>query len=441
MTKPKTAKDFKGVPVDERPWSVLGPAQRDDRLDRLPWHEREHFLKLLEDARPLVQMRAKRSSFLNMKYLIATVKEGGDPGAPKRPPRGTLPPKAESSHGMQDAPSPPAAPSLPKHENLDRLFDAVKQADEKPAIHEGTTGLMRALFDPRQIRQKLTVNGRLRLDPEAIMIMSLAPSFHAIATGLDPEPWQADILDSFSIRLGVLAARQCGKSLVTSRKASAFAICHPGSTVLVIAPTLRQSTEFLLKCTGVMGLSGIRLSAQSQFQLTLADKQPGAGSRIIALPGSAEDEGNSVRGFSSDMLILEEASFIPEIVIRTVLPSIAARPKAQLIGISSAGLLGSFFHSVMTDPNSGWETHTVTAEGSGRFTPAQLDELKRTLGARYDTEMSCRWSSIGEGLFGEDVFTAAFGSPADPIVTPADPVDEPLSEWVDIDQIFSARIA
>jgi hypothetical protein len=85
MTKAKTAKNYAGsnIPLDERPWSCLITAHQEARLDRLPWHEREHFLKLLEDARPLVQMRAKRSSFLNMKYLIATMKAGGDPGAPK----------------------------------------------------------------------------------------------------------------------------------------------------------------------------------------------------------------------------------------------------------------------------------------------------------------------------------------------------------------------
>jgi hypothetical protein len=95
----------------------------------------------------------------------------------------------------------------------------------------------------------------------------------------------------------------------------------------------------------------------------------------------------------------------------------------------------------MTRDNAVWERHTIPASKSGRFSADQLQELRITLGARFDHEMECRWSSIGEGLFGEDVFTAAFGSPADPIVTPADPVDEPLSEWVDIDQIFSARIA
>ena len=51
-----------------------------------------------------------------------------------------------------------------------------------------------------------------------------------------------------------------------------------------------------------------------------------------------------MRGYSADLLIFEEAAFLGDAVISAVLPSIAARPKAQLVGISSAGIIGSYFH-------------------------------------------------------------------------------------------------
>ena len=96
------------------------------------------------------------------------------------------------------------------------------------------------------------------------------------------------------------------------------------------------------------------------------------------------------------MLVLEEAAFLNEAVISRVLPSIAARPKAQLIGITSAGIIGIYFHSVMTSPQSRWQKMIVPAAESGRFTKAQLDELKLTLGARYAVEMECRWGTVGD---------------------------------------------
>ncbi len=100
------------------------------------------------------------------------------------------------------------------------------------------------------IRQKLIVNGRVRLDLEALSIYMLAPSFFAIACMFTPRPWQRRIMDSYARRMGVLASRQCGKSLTTAYKVAAFMICHPGTTVLILAPTLRQSSEMLLKIAG-----------------------------------------------------------------------------------------------------------------------------------------------------------------------------------------------
>ena len=54
------------------------------------------------------------------------------------------------------------------------------------------------------IRSKLVVNGRVRLDLEALAVYLMVPSYFAIATGLDPEPWQSKFLDSYAQRLGCL---------------------------------------------------------------------------------------------------------------------------------------------------------------------------------------------------------------------------------------------
>ena len=97
----------------------------------------------------------------------------------------------------------------------------------------------------------------------------------------------------------------------------------------------------------LLARAGLKIAALSQFQLVLSDKQPGAASKIVCLPGSAEGGGQvgvGAKGYTADLLILEEAAFLDDGVIGAVLPSIAARPKAQLVGISSAGIIGTFFH-------------------------------------------------------------------------------------------------
>src|SRR5262245_49011878 len=66
-------------------------------------------------------------------------------------------------------------------------------------------------------------------------------------SGLSADPWQAELLRSQSSRTLLLCARQVGKSTATAFMAIREALLTPGSTVLVISPTLRQSGELLRK--------------------------------------------------------------------------------------------------------------------------------------------------------------------------------------------------
>ena len=321
---------------------------------------------------------------------------------------------------------------------------AIPEPDEQPENDSSGSGdyenpSKANLAEIELIREKLVVNGKVRLDLEALAVYLMCPSYFAIATGLDPEPWQSRFLDSYAQRLGCLASRQCGKSSSPPARPVCFAMTNPGTTVLVLAPTLRQSSELLLKVGGVTQIAGLKIASWSQFQIVLADKQPGAASRVVCLPGSNEDSGASTRGYAADMLILEEAAFLNDAVISSVLPSIAARPKAQLIGISSAGIIGTYFHSVMTSPQSRWTKMIVPAAESGRFTRQQLEELKLTLGARYAVEMECQWGSVGDSIYTEDVMTAAFGTDfTDPAVAPElDP--EAAFGHLNLEEIFAAQ--
>ncbi len=325
----------------------------------------------------------------------------------------------------------------------DALADGIRRGaipeNEAEAAEDEAAARTKRLAEIELIRSKLVINGRVRLDVEALAVYLMVPSYFAIATGLDPEVWQSRFLDSYALRLGCLASRQCGKSIITARKALCFGLVNPATTTLILAPTLRQSSELLLKISGVAAIAGLKIAQLSQFQLVLADKQPGALSRVVCLPGSNEDAGASTRGYASDLLILEEAAFLGDQVISSVLPSIAARPKAQLIGISSAGIFGSYFCSVMTSPQSRWQKMIVPAAESGRFTAEQLEELKLTLGARYAVEMECRWGSVGDSIYDEATMTAAFGTDFIDPVESAEQDPDSFSAMFDLEHIFTAQ--
>ncbi len=58
--------------------------------------------------------------------------------------------------------------------------------------------------------------------------------------GITPDPWQADMLRSNRPTL-VNCSRQSGKTTTVAVKATHQAVYDPGSLVLCIAPTQRQS--------------------------------------------------------------------------------------------------------------------------------------------------------------------------------------------------------
>ena len=61
----------------------------------------------------------------------------------------------------------------------------------------------------------------------------------AEALGLDPDPWQRDLLRSSSDRVILNCSRQSGKSTMTAVITLHRALYHPGSLILCLAPALR----------------------------------------------------------------------------------------------------------------------------------------------------------------------------------------------------------
>src|SRR5215212_4760019 len=67
----------------------------------------------------------------------------------------------------------------------------------------------------------------------------------------EPDRWQEDLLRSDARRVLLNAARQSGKSTITAILATHTALYDPGSLVLLLSPTLRQSGELFKKCLAV----------------------------------------------------------------------------------------------------------------------------------------------------------------------------------------------
>jgi hypothetical protein len=98
---------------------------------------------------------------------------------------------------------------------------------------------------------------------------SLDPVILAEQAGITPDPWQCDVLRCSAARMLLLCSRQAGKSTITSILAVHTALYEPGSLVLLLSPTLRQSGELFKKCAGVYQALGRPVPSDSESALQL----------------------------------------------------------------------------------------------------------------------------------------------------------------------------
>src|SRR5262249_20472454 len=122
------------------------------------------------------------------------------------------------------------------------------------------------------------------------------------AAGMEPDPWQRDLLCSSAARLLVLCTRQAGKSETAAALALHTALLQPGALVLLLSPSERQSGELAQKVFRFFDALGQPVAARKRTELQLYLTN---GSRVIALPGKEA----TVRGYSGAApLVIHEAA-------------------------------------------------------------------------------------------------------------------------------------
>jgi hypothetical protein len=237
--------------------------------------------------------------------------------------------------------------------------------------------------------------------------LALDRVFFAKKLGLEPDPWQEDLLRSTSERVLLNCCRQSGKSTMTGIIALHRAIYHPGSLILCLAPALRQSQELFAKVLGFYRDLGRPVLPQAERKLSLDLEN---GSRIVTLPGSEK----TIRGFSgAALLVVDEASRVAEELYFAVRPMLAVSGGSLMMLSTPYGKRGVFFEE--WQGGKGWERYEVTAEECPRISARFLEEERRALPARiYRQEYFNSFEETEDQVFSyEDVERAI-----DPDVTP-----------------------
>ncbi|HTO86754.1 MAG TPA: terminase, partial [Thermoanaerobaculia bacterium] len=82
---------------------------------------------------------------------------------------------------------------------------------------------------------------------DRVMKLALNPARLMVEAGMDPDPWQREAMTSEATRSLILATRQGGKSSVAACRSVWEAICRPPALVVMLSPSLRQSSELFRK--------------------------------------------------------------------------------------------------------------------------------------------------------------------------------------------------
>ena len=237
--------------------------------------------------------------------------------------------------------------------------------------------------------------------------------------GVEPKPWQHSYLWQTKNAL-VLKGRQIGAStcggVLGIRRCKAVS----NSLVAVVSPSQKQSTE--VKNRAKIGLEAIGEELDLENATTLGLRN---GSRFMSLPGTAK----SVRGWTADLLIIDEAAFLDPDTFLAARATVATGGRI-IIQSTPAGPFGPFYEMYedavdwhdegATAPDVRWVRYHVSSEEAGTISP-------EFLASERDTMTEEEYAQEYLGLFGRPGVGLVDPNRLDQLIA-TEPGDDPWAE-------------
>ncbi|MBT1279306.1 terminase large subunit [Thermoanaerobacter sp. CM-CNRG TB177] len=231
------------------------------------------------------------------------------------------------------------------------------------------------------------------------------------ALKFNPDPWQEQALRWSGKRLLLNCSRQSGKSTTAAILALHRALFYPKSLILLVSPSLRQSSELFRKVQDLFKAlpseQQPELVEDNKLSLTMKNK-----SRIVSLPGS---EG-TIRGFSGAALIIEdEAARVPDDLYFAVRPMLAVSGGRLILMSTPFGKRGHFFKE-WTEGGDTWERIKITAYDCPRISHEFLEEERRSMGDWwFKQEYLCEFVETEDSVFTYDQVVTALNDDIEPL--------------------------
>ena len=230
----------------------------------------------------------------------------------------------------------------------------------------------------------------------------------ARSLGLEPDRWQERLLRSDAPRVLMNVARQAGKSTAAAVIGLHRTLQHPGSLILILAPSERQAKETFGKVASFYHTLGHPIPADSYRKLGV---ELANGSRIEALPGTEK----TIRGFSgAALLIVDEAARVEDSLYYAIRPMLAVSGGRLMMLSTPAGKRG-VFHDEWTE-GEGWERYEVWAKDCERIPASFLEEERRALPAWiFRQEYECSFEDTEDQVFSSELVQSAITDEVTPL--------------------------
>jgi hypothetical protein len=226
--------------------------------------------------------------------------------------------------------------------------------------------------------------------------------------GLEPDPWQVEVLESDHPRMLLNCCRQAGKSTAVALLGLAQAVFVPFSKVLLVSRSHRQSAElFRIVLDYYRRMGSPILERRTQEELELSNH-----SRVVSLPCREE----TIRGYGHvGLLVIDEAARVPDDVYRAVRPMLAVS-EGRLICLSTPYGKRGFYYEAWAKGGADWARIEIPAEKIPRIRPEFLEQERRGLGESwYRQEYCCSFEAL-EGLVYPGFARCVVPAPPSPLV-------------------------
>jgi len=195
------------------------------------------------------------------------------------------------------------------------------------------------------------------------------------------DDWQQDVLKCEG-NIVMRSGRQVGKSAIIGIKVGEYAVKNAKKVVLIIAKTERQARLLFQKVIAYVQEkyeSYIKrgLDRPTNYELKLTN-----GTIVYCLP--AGDNGYGIMGYTVNLLVADEAAFIPEEVWNSVLPTLTVA-RGKVILLSTPFMKEGYYYNCFTDPT--FTKFHQSSEDCPRRDDAFLAQQKKTLTKQQYAQM------------------------------------------------------